>query len=56
MIVPGNTRADKTKDFMGKGRLGGEQEGKGNQKDCSATWLADRKDGISFQVVSGQSF
>ena len=25
---------------IGKGRLGGEQEGKGTQENCSATWLA----------------
>ena len=25
--------------MIGKGRRGGEQEGKGTQEDCSATWL-----------------
>ena len=25
-----------SKRFLGKGRLGGEQEGKGTQQDCSA--------------------
>ena len=25
---------------MGKGRPGGEREGRGTQEDCSATWLA----------------
>ena len=29
--------ADKARDFIGKGHLGGEQESKEN---CSATWLA----------------
>ena len=27
-------------DFIGKGLLGGEQEGKGAQENCSAMWLA----------------
>ena len=26
--------------LLGRGRPGGEQEGKGTQEDCSATWLA----------------
>ena len=34
------THADKAKDFIGKGRLGGEQQGKGTRENCSATWLA----------------
>ena len=34
------TRADKARDFTGKGHPGGEQEGKGTQENCSATWLA----------------
>ena len=34
------THADKARDFIGKGCLGREQEGKGTQKDCSAMWLA----------------
>ena len=33
-------RADKARDFIGKGHPGGEQEGKGTQESCSATWLA----------------
>ena len=33
------TRADKARDFIGKGRPGGEQEGKGTQENCSAAWL-----------------
>ena len=39
-IVQGDTRADKARDFIGKGRPGGEQQGKGTQENCSATWLA----------------
>ena len=38
-IVWGNTRAEKASDFIGKGRLGGEQEGKGTQENSSAPWL-----------------
>ena len=34
------THADKARDFIGKGHPGGEQEGKGTQENCSATWLA----------------
>ena len=34
------TRADKARDFIGKGHPGGEQQGKGTQENCSATWLA----------------
>ena len=34
------TRADKARDFIGKGHPGGEQEGKGTQENCSAVWLA----------------
>ena len=34
------TRADKARDVIGKGRLGGEQEGTGIQEDRSTTWLA----------------
>ena len=39
-IVWGDTYADKARDFIGKGHPGGEQEGKGTQENCSATWLA----------------
>ena len=39
----------KARDFIGKGHLRGEQEGKRTQEDCSATWLYG--DGISFWVV-----
>jgi len=38
-IVRGDTCADKARDFIGKGHLGGEQEGKGTQENCSAAWL-----------------
>ena len=50
------TRADKARDLIGKGCLGREQEGKGTQENSSATWLRFYGDGISFQVVFGQSF
>ena len=39
-IVQGDTCADKSRDFIGKGHPGGEQEGKGTQENCSAAWLA----------------
>ena len=35
-----DTCADKDREFVGKGLLRGEQEGKGTQEDCSAMWLA----------------
>ena len=38
-IVWGDTCADKARDFIGKGRPGGEQQGKGTQENCSAMWL-----------------
>ena len=34
------SHADKARDFIGKGRPGGEQGGKGTQENGSATWLA----------------
>ena len=34
------TLADKARDFIGKGHPGREQQGKGTQENCSATWLA----------------
>ena len=37
-IVPGDTCANKARDFIGKWHLGGEQEGKGTQEN-SAAWL-----------------
>ena len=33
------TCADKARDFIGRGHPGGEQQGKGVQENCSATWL-----------------
>ena len=39
-IVRGNICADKARDFIGKGCLGREQEGKGTQENCSVIWLA----------------
>ena len=33
-------RADKARDFIGRGHPGGEQEGKETQEHCSVTWLA----------------
>ena len=39
-LVWGDTSADKARDFIGKGRLGGEQQGKGTQESSSVTWLA----------------
>ena len=38
-MVQGDTCANKARDFVGKGRLGGEQAGKGAQQDCSAMRL-----------------
>ena len=38
-IVRGDSCAGKARDFIGKGRLGWEQQGKGTQENCSATWL-----------------
>ena len=39
-IVQGDTCADKARDFIGKGHLGGEQQAKGTQENSSVTWLA----------------
>ena len=39
-IVRGDTCADKARDFIGKGRPGGEQEGEGTQENSSVMWLA----------------
>ena len=39
LIVRGDTRADKARDCIVKGRPGGEQQGKGTQENCSDTWL-----------------
>ena len=40
-IVRGDTCADKTRDFIGKGRPGrGQRVSSGTQENCSVTWLA----------------
>ena len=39
MSVGGDTLADKARDFLGKGHLSGEQQGKGTQENCSAVRL-----------------
>ena len=39
--------ADKARDFIGKGRPGGEQEGKGTQENCSVSRLAV----LGFMVI-----
>ena len=57
-IVRGDTRANKARDFIGKGRQGREQGDKGTQENCSAMWLAVSGfmlTGLAFWVVSGQS-
>ena len=40
--------------FIGKGQLGGEQQGKGTQENCSATWLAV-SGFMMLELVSGLS-
>ena len=45
-VVQGDTHAEKASDFIEKGHLGGEQEDKGSQEGCSATWL-----GLRFMVM-----
>ena len=45
------TRADKARDFLGKGHPGGEQLGKGTQENSSATRLA-----VSGSVLMGLVF
>ena len=42
------------KDFIGKGCPAGEQQGKGNQENCSATWLTV-SGLIVMRLVSGLS-
>ena len=39
IVTWGDTCADKARDFIEKGHPGGEQEGKGIQENCSASWL-----------------
>ena len=53
-IVRGDMCADKARDFIGKGHLGGEQEGKGIQENSFAMWFYG--DGINFWVTFSQSF
>ena len=53
-VVQGDTCAEKTRDFIRKGHLGGEQYGKGTQKNSSATWLAV-SDLMVMGLVSGLS-
>ena len=50
-IDQGDMCADKARDFIGKGHPGGEQEGKGTQENCSATWLS-----VSGFMVMGLVF
>ena len=52
-IVWGETCVDKASDFIGKGRLDEEQEGKGTQENCSAMWL--EVSGFMMVILS-QSF
>ena len=55
----GDTGADRVRELTGKGHLGGEQQDKGTHENllCHlAHSLGLYGDGISFQVVSGQSF
>ena len=49
---PRRHSADKARDFISKSR-GRQQKGKGTQEDCSFRFYGD---GLSFWVVSGQSF
>ena len=39
-FVWGDTCADKARDYIWKECPGGEQQGKGTQENCSATWLS----------------
>ena len=42
--------------FIGKGCLGGEQQGQGTQENGPTTWLRFYGNGVSLQVVSGPPF
>ena len=55
LIVRGDTCIDKPRDFIEKRSLGREQQGKRTQEDYSAMGLRFYGDGLSFQVVPGQS-
>ena len=48
------THADKVRDFIGRGHPGREQQGKGTQENCSATWLAV-SGFVLMELVSGLS-
>ena len=48
------TRADKARDFIGRGHVGREQQGKWTQENCSATWLAV-SGFVLMELVSGLS-
>ena len=39
-IVREDIPANHARDFIGKGHVGGEKQGKGNSEDCSAMWFA----------------
>ena len=43
------TRADKVRDFIGKGHPSGEQQSKGTQEKSSASWLMARS--LGFYVM-----
>ena len=51
--VRGDTRADRARDFTGKGHLGGGQEGKETQ-NCPASWLSG-SGFMEMALVSGLS-
>ena len=46
--------ADKARDFLGKGHLGREQQGKGTQENCSVMWLT-ASGFMVMELVSGLS-
>ena len=46
--------AVKQEAFFGKGLQGGEQQGKGTQENCSATWLVV-SGSLVMELVSGSS-
>ena len=54
LLDPGDTHADKARGFFGKGLQGGEQQGKGTQENCSATWLVV-SGSLVMELVSGSS-
>ena len=53
-VVRGDTRADNARDFIGKVRPGGGQEGKGTQENCSALPPDSQSRGFMvMRLVSG---